>query len=305
MEKEIEFYEISDFRYFLQTDKRLSDNTTNSYISDIRAYSVFLKKYQNIYDVCDIEESHLVKYIQSLKRKDIKATSINRKISSIKEFHKFLFNEKISDNDPSKFIETQKKPIKLPVVLSLEEVTKMINSIDTSSNLGKRDKAMLEILYGCGLRVSELITLKLTDIHINASYINIIGKGNKERLVPMGEIAIVSLRDYIENARPNLSSKPGNILFYNYKGDMLSRQSVFKLIKKLAIENEIIKEISPHTLRHSFATHLLEAGVDLRIVQELLGHEDISTTQIYTNINKNYLKNVYLKNHPLVNKIDK
>lgn len=192
---------------------------------------------------------------------------------------------------------------KIPEVLSIEEVDKMINSIDTDSVIGIRNKAILEVLYGSGLRVSELTALKITNIHMNAKYISVIGKGDKERIVPMGESEIIALRKYIEEARPILSkNKNSNILFLNYQSNALSRVSVFKLIKQIAKKNGIIKEISPHTLRHSCATHLLQNGVDLRIVQEFLGHEDISTTEIYTHIDKSHLKEVYNNAHPLAHK---
>ena len=228
--------------------------------------------------------------------------NINRKIIAIKNFHKFLYNEKICKNDVSYYIDLPKLDSKLPTVLSEEEINKMINSIDTSDIIGKRNRAMLELLYSSGLRISELLDLKIGDLHMNEKYLNVIGKGDKERIIPIGEMAIVALRDYIENARSKISKKPGQWLFYNYQGNKMSRQGFFKYLKKLAIDNGITKNISPHTIRHSFATHLLANGADLRIVQELLGHEDISTTQIYTHIDKSHLKEMYLNTHPLKNK---
>ncbi len=301
-EEDIIFYELSDFRYHLETDKRLSTNSVNSYMTDLRLYSQFLKEYQNIFDVSEIEDVHIKKFMQSLKRKELSPHSMSRKLTAIREFHKFLYEEKITKTDPSKLIDTPKLDKPLPVVLTQEEVEKMINSIKVDTPLGKRNKALMELLYGCGLRVTELITLKTSNIHINAKYIELIGKGNKERLIPFGDMAIIAVRDYIENGRKEICNKPGELLFYNYKGEQLSRQGVYKYIKTLALENGIEKEISPHTLRHSFATHLLEGGVDLRIVQEMLGHEDISTTQIYTHINRSFLKEVYENAHPMANK---
>ena len=294
------FYEINDFKYYLEIDKRSSENTINSYISDLKQYGIFLKTYQNVYDVRDITEDMVKKYIMSLKRKELSPKSIARKLTAIKDFHSFLVNnyDDISI-DPTKYIESPKLNKSLPVVLTKEEINKMIDSIDTNEKLGKRNKALIELMYGCGLRVSEAINMEIKNIHMNAKYINIIGKGDKERMMPLNDNAIIALRDYIENERLSLSKVPSNLLFLNYLGKQMSRQAVFKYIKELAKKNVITKEISPHTLRHSFATHMLEGGVDLRVVQEMLGHEDISTTQIYTHLDKKYIEDIYNKTHPL------
>ncbi len=298
-DREIQFYEFSDFRYHLQTDKRLSPNTIAAYMTDLELYGEFLVKYQEIRDITMVTEQHIQKYIGSLKRADFSKQTISRKIIAIKEFHKFLFSEKISDVDPAKFIDLPKASKPLPVVLSKEEISRMIESIEVDTPLGLRNKAMIETLYASGLRISELVNLSTADIHLREKYIVVIGKGNKERMVPLGDMAIMALRNYIEKGRPFLSKKPGNTLFYNYQGNPISRQALYKYIVKLAKENGIVKEISPHTIRHSFATHLLEGGTDLRIVQELLGHEDISTTQIYTHIDRLRLKEMYEHTHPL------
>ncbi len=303
--KDVSFYEFSDFRYYLQNDKRLSDNTVQAYMTDLELYGNFLIKYQNINDITYVNDEHINKYIASLKRSNLSKTTISRKIIAIKEFHKFLYSEKISDDNPAKYIDMPKTSKALPVVLSKEEINKMLESIDTSTPLGLRNKAMIETLYASGLRISELINLSISDIHLREKYIVVIGKGNKERMVPLGDMAVISLRNYIEKGRPFLSKKGGNILFYNYQGNSISRQSLYKYIVKLAKDNGIEKEISPHTIRHSFATHLLEGGTDLRIVQELLGHEDISTTQIYTHIDRTRLKEMYENTHPLAIKNNK
>ncbi len=303
--KDVSFYEFSDFRYYLQNDKRLSDNTVSAYMTDLELYGKFLIKYQNINDITYVTDEHINKYIASLKRSNLSKTTISRKIIAIKEFHKFLYSEKISDENPAKYIDMPKSSKTLPVVLSKEEINKMLESIDTSTPLGLRNKAMIETLYASGLRISELINLSISDIHLREKYIVVIGKGNKERMVPLGDMAVISLRNYIEKGRPFLSKKGGNILFYNYQGNSISRQSLYKYIVKLAKDNNILKEISPHTIRHSFATHLLEGGTDLRIVQELLGHEDISTTQIYTHIDRTRLKEMYENTHPLAIKNNK
>ncbi len=300
VEREISFYEFSDFKYHLQIDKRLSKNTIQAYMTDLELYGEFIKKYQlDVKFITDVQKEHIEKYIASLKRADFSKQSIARKIIAIKEFHKFLSAEKISEEDPAKFIELPKASKPLPVVLNKEEIAKMLDSIETKTPLGLRNKAMIETLYASGLRISELVGLKTSDVHLREKYIVVVGKGNKERMVPLGEMAILALRNYIEKGRPLLAKKPGNILFYNYQGNPISRQSLYKYIVNLATENGITKEISPHTIRHSFATHLLEGGTDLRIVQELLGHEDISTTQIYTHIDRLRLKEMYEHTHPL------
>ena len=303
--REIKFYEFSDFRYHLQTDKRLSQNTIKAYMTDLELYGEFLYKYQDIDDITMVDQIHIDRYIASLKRADSSKQTIARKIIAIKEFHKFLYQENISKNDPAKFVDMPKQSKPLPVVLTKEEVAKMIDSIETDSPIGLRNKAMMEALYASGMRISELINLRLADIHLREKYIVVIGKGDKERMVPLGDMAISAIRNYIEKGRPHLAKKGGNYLFYNYQGSPISRQSLYKMIVKLALDNGITKEISPHTIRHSFATHLLEGGTDLRVVQELLGHEDISTTQIYTHIDKTRLKEMYINTHPMAKKEDK
>ncbi len=299
-EKEIIFYELSDFKFYLESNKRSSKNTISSYMTDLYGYSEFLKKYQAIEYVEDIKTEHIQKYITSLKRKDLAKKSISRKITAIKEFHKFLKDEDITKNNPARLIDNVKLDKKIPQVLNIDEINKMLASTNGDDPLSIRNKAILEVLYGSGLRVSELVDLKIDNLHMNSKYINVIGKGDKERIVPMGDFEQIAIRNYIEKSRPILTKKRINsFLFLNYKGEPLSRQSVFKLIKELALKNGITKEISPHTLRHSFATHLLQNGVDLRIVQELLGHEDISTTEIYTHIDKSKIKEIYQNTHPL------
>lgn len=295
------FYELQDFKYYLLDDKRLSLNSIDAYMTDLDKYGKFLRTYQNCYDVRDIDESMVKKYIVSLKRANLTPQTISRKLTAIKEFHKFLCSEyRHIKTNPTLLIDSPKLNKPLPDVLTVEEVNKMIDSIDTNKKLGKRNKAMLELLYGCGLRVSELCDLNVSNLHMNAKYISVIGKGDKERIVPMNSNCVLAIRKYLEEERMFIKNNPGDILFMNYKGDRMSRQAVFKYIKELAKENDILKNISPHTLRHSFATHLLEGGVDLRIVQDLLGHEDISTTQIYTNLSNKYIKETYNETHPLV-----
>ncbi len=305
-EKEVIFYEIQDFKFYLESEKNLSVNTIKAYISDLEQYALYLNKYCEIDDLNQIEEVHIVKYLQNLKKNKISKTSQARKLIAIKEFHKYLKKEDITDIDVSKQVDSVKKDKKLPTVLSIEEVNRMIESIDTNDPTDIRNRALIEVLYGSGLRVSEACLLKVGDLHINNKYISIVGKGNKERIVPIGESGIDALRKYISTARPTfMKTGFSDYVFLSYLGKPLSRQSVFKFIKKLALDNNIDKEISPHTLRHSFATHLLDNGVDLRYIQEMLGHEDISTTQIYTHTNRLKLKELVESVHPLANKEEK
>lgn len=299
-ENGVVFYELQDFEYYLSGDKRLSKNSIDAYMSDLDKYGKFLRTYEFCYDVRDITEDMVKKYIVHLKRARMSPQSISRKLTAIKDFHKFLCeNYRDVRENPAKLIDNPKLNKPLPIVLTIDEVNKMIDSIDTSKPLGKRNKAIMELLYGCGLRVSELCSLDITNLHMTARYLTVIGKGDKERIVPMGDSVVIAVRDYIENERSYLAQRTGNVLFMNYKGDRITRQAIFKYIKTLAKENGIEKEISPHTLRHSFATHLLERGMDLKMVQDLLGHEDISTTQIYTNLSNQYIKQVYNNAHPL------
>ncbi len=299
-EREVIFYEISDFKYYLQTDKRASKNTIQAYITDLELYAEFLHNHQKDIDtVSNIKRENIEKYIMSLKRKNLSKHTIARKVVAIKDFHQFLFSENITKENPAKYIDTPKSDKTLPVVLTKEEVEKMLNSISTEDKIGIRNRAMMETLYASGLRISELLDLKLADLHLKEKYMVVIGKGNKERMVPLGDMAVIYLRKYIEQARLELKKGNSDLLFFNYKGEKMSRQGFYKYIVQLAKDCGISKEISPHTIRHSFATHLLEGGVDLRVVQELLGHEDISTTQIYTHIDKTRLKELYDSTHPL------
>lgn len=294
------FYRISEFKYYLEDNLRLSKNTISAYMTDLYQYEEFMVTYEKIDDERDIEREDIEKYIQSLKRKKLSKQSISRKIIAIKEFHKFLYKENITRENKAENIDTPKPDKKLPSVLSIDEISKMINSIDGDDPLSLRNRAMMEVLYSSGLRISELLSLTHNDVHYKEQYLSITGKGDKERIVPLGDYAVIALRKYMGEARDSLlNGKKSNLLFFNYKGDMMSRQGFFKYIKKLAQDNGIEKEISPHTIRHSFATHLLENGTDLRIIQELLGHEDISTTQIYTHLDKSKIKAEYDRTHPL------
>jgi len=293
---------INQYKYYLRSEKLYSVNTMKSYIGDCQAYVDYLEKTHSVINPLDITKTHIEAYIKNEKRKRTKHSSIARKISAIKSFHKYLLVEKYVKVDYSKNIETPKLEKKLPQVLSFEEVELILDNLPNESALDKRNKAMVELMYATGIRVSEMISLDIGDIHLNMGFIQVRGKGNKERMLPIGEMSIDALREYITESRIVLNKKNNEALFLNYMGNRISRQSFWKFIKEYSDYIGIKKEISPHKLRHSFATHLLESGVDLRMVQELLGHEDISTTQIYTHINKKRLKSVYEENHPRARK---
>lgn len=251
-----------------------------------------------IKDPNNITKQHIRNFIARLKRKHNTPSSISRKMSAIRSFHKYLLLEKLVSHNVSLGISLPKKQKKLPVVLNVEEIDALMVAADGDEPLEIRNRAMLEVLYGCGLRISELLALRLSDLHINMGFINVYGKGNKERIVPIGLEAVYALKQYIDKGRPKLKKVPGDILFVNTRGSEISRVGFYKVLKNLTFKAGIMKEVSPHTLRHSFASHLLDNGVDLRVVQELLGHEDISTTQVYTHISKQKLKEVYEQYHP-------
>jgi integrase/recombinase XerD len=293
---------LKEYQYYLRISKGLAENTITSYIGDLSEYVAFIDKNYALSTPRDITKTHIRNFIQRLKRKEEAASSISRKISAIRSFHRFLLQEREVDENVASSIHLPKKEKKLPTVLSVDEVTTLIAQTNNNTSLCLRNKAILELLYGSGLRVSELLNLTLQDLHINTGFIDVIGKGNKERIVPLGEEGAYALKRYLEQGRPNLKKHSVDALFINTRGNQLSRVGVYKIIKKLAKKAGIQKDISPHTLRHSFASHLLENGVDLRFVQELLGHEDVSTTQIYTHINKSQLKEVYDRYHPRSNK---
>ncbi len=291
---------VIEFKYYLTSEKMVSKNTVMSYTKDIENYLNYLESYQLIDDVSLIKAENITAYLAFLKKYHYSSTSMSRAFSSIKAFHKFLLKEKLVKSNVSLLVDTPKIDKKLPMVLTVDEMMLILDKVDTSNDLGKRNQMMFELDYACGLRVSELINLKVTDLHMTSKMISIFGKGSKERLLPIHDYALAKLRDYLMNVRPNLlkGKKDFGFLFLNSRGEQLTRQAYFKILKQVASDVGITKEISPHTIRHSYATHLLESGVDLRLIQELLGHEDISTTQIYTHISQNKLKEVYNTAHP-------
>ncbi len=291
-------YLIKDFQLYLKNEKGSSKNTIDSYLRDIEQYASFLLRYHGIKSPKDIERVHLEAYMRSLKR-SISTKSMARKLTAIKSFHHFLMLEKEVSEDIAKSYKSPKIEKSLPKVLSVDEVVSILNQIDSSTDLGLRNQALLELIYGSGLRVSELLDIEMGDIHLNQGYIIVKGKGSKERMVPISDPSVIALRDYIIKSREHLLHQVKTpFLFVNQKGSRLSRQGFFKLLKKLAHDAGVETDCSPHTLRHSFATHLLENGMDLRTLQSLLGHEDISTTQIYTHISQKRIQEIYQQAHP-------
>ena len=291
---------LVEYQHYLVSEKMKSLNTVKSYSSDLENYLYYLNEKLNISEVEYITTEDIKKYLVYLKKLGYTATSSSRALSAIKSFHKFLFLERRTKINPAINLTSPKLEKKLPTVLSIDEVLKLLNSIEPNTPYEMRNEAMIELVYATGLRVSELVNLKLTNLHLTNKMISTMGKGNKERLVPINDYAAKILRKYLLEARPKLviPSKEQGYVFLNNQGTALSRQSFFLILKDLSKKAGITKEVSPHTLRHSFATHLLEAGTDLRLIQEMLGHEDISTTQVYTHLSNQRLKEIYKGAHP-------
>ena len=292
---------LKEFEYYLTSEKMMSQNSVSSYINDCTNYVDFLVNKCEIDDMNDVTSDDIRMFLAYLKKKKMKPSSMNRYLCSIKSFHRFLHSDNIVKTNQAKEIIAPKMEKKLPVVLSIDEVTKLLNKVEENKTpLGIRNQAMLELIYATGLRVSELCNLKITDLRFTSHQIRVMGKGSKERIIPVNDYALEKVRNYIVNARPNLLGfkKDQGFLFLNNHGEVITRVGFFKILKQLADEAGIEKNISPHTLRHSFATHLLESGVDIRLIQELLGHEDIATTQIYTHLSLNKIKEIYGKAHP-------
>lgn len=287
---------LDDYINYIYFEKKLADNTKKSYKEDLLKYIEYLKE-KGVYNPEGITSRMVSDYIEQLNKK-ISSRSINRKLVSIKSFHKFLTREGIIKNNVTSNVDSPKISKRLPKVLNVDEIDKLL-SITPKTALDYRNKAMLELMYATGLRVSELITLKLDDINLEMALVRCMGKGNKERLIPIGDIALEYLKSYINLYRVSLLKKtPTNTLFLNNHGRQLTRQGFFITLKKIAKAQGIKKDFSPHTLRHSFATHLIEYGADLRSVQELLGHSDIVTTQIYTHVAQNKIRKDYDNFHP-------
>lgn len=299
-DKKIDRNPVEEYLMYLKIERDLADNSIESYRRDIKHYVQFLEK-EKIYDWDEIDRYVIVLFLQRLKEDGKSDNSIIRMTSSLRQFHQFLRQEKVTDKDVMQSVDTPKKAETLPKVMSMKEVDKLLETPDTENEIGLRDRAILEVMYATGLRISELINLKMDELHLTMGFIQTIGKGNKERILPIGGMAIQYLNEYLEDSRPLFESRANEVssyVFLNSRGKGLSRQGVWKNIKKTVQMAGIKQNVTPHMIRHSFATHLLENGADLRIVQELLGHSDISTTQIYTHITKARMKNIYKEYHP-------
>ena len=288
------------YKAYLQLEKSLSDNTVLAYLQDIEKLTNFLSLTNDLKVPDQVNLTDLEKFIKWINELGMTAGSQARIITGIKSYFKYCLMERIITIDPSVLLESPKLNRKLPDILSFNEIEKLIGKIDLSKPEGGRNKAMLETLYSCGLRVTELVNLQISSLFLDVGFIKVIGKGDKERLVPIGSDAIKYIKIYYSHIRVHVPVSKGNedILFLNRRGVKLSRVMIFLIIKELAKQAEINKIISPHTFRHSFATHLVEGGADLRAVQEMLGHESITTTEIYTHLNREYLRDTLQQFHP-------
>lgn len=287
---------LNDFCDYLKIDKRYSDLTVESYRTEMKGYLDFFKE-KNI-KIKDIKNSDIKDYLAYIKKGQTSERTLAHNVSVIRTFYKFLLTQKVIERNPTEFLELPKLRKKLPTVLSKEEVEKLLD-INLTDCYSYRNKAMLELLYSTGLRVSELVNLELSNIDLESCTLKTIGKGNKERIIPISDYALYYVEKYINEYRGSMLKKGvNNYVFINNHGNVMTRQGFFKIIKKLALEKDIKTPISPHTLRHSFATHLLDYGADLRSIQEMLGHSNLSTTQIYTHVSSEHLKDNYNSSHP-------
>ncbi|ASN12622.1 site-specific tyrosine recombinase XerD [Latilactobacillus sakei] len=288
---------IQDYLHYLKIERGLSENTRQSYRQDLKQYQQFLVS-QKLTSFTE-DRFIVLGFLQAQTTAQKAQSSITRSISTLRKFYQYLAREGRIQKDPMLQIDSPKQGRHLPAVLSSEEIERLLKTPDTSTPLGLRDRAILEVLYATGLRVSELVHLKLTDLHLSLGLIQTLGKGDKERIIPIGDVAVDWINEYLERSRNRLTKgKDSPYLFVNFHGNGLTRQGIWKNLKAIVQAAGIDKGVTPHTLRHSFATVLLENGADLRIVQELLGHSDISTTQIYTHISKKHLTEVYQRSHP-------
>ncbi|MDW7652175.1 MAG: site-specific tyrosine recombinase XerD [Bacillota bacterium] len=289
---------LRDYIHYLSVEKGLAKNTLESYTRDLRTFCEYLQQ-NGINCFEETARDSIVGYLLSLQQKGKATATLSRNLASIRSFYAYLFQERMIVENPAADLESPKLEKKLPRVLSPQEVDLLLDQPDQLQVTGIRDKAMLEVIYATGIRVSELMSLDMNDINLDAGFLRCNGKGSKERIIPLGSVAIRHVDRYLGDGRPKLIRQNGEAaLFVNQHGKRLTRQGFWKILKKYARQASITKEITPHTMRHSFATHLLENGADLRSVQEMLGHADISTTQIYTQVTKRKLRDVYEKTHP-------
>jgi integrase/recombinase XerD len=291
---------IRGFKAFLQLEKSLSANSVEAYIHDIQKLTQYLELIGIQTNPQELELKHLQDFVKWVNELGMSARTQARVISGIKAFYKYLIMENLIRENPTELLESPRIGRKLPDTLSVEEIDRIINAIDRSKPEGERNKAMLETLYSSGLRVSELVNLRISNLFFKEGFIRIIGKGDKERIVPIGSIAMKFINIYLKDVRVHVPVKKGSedILLLNRRGNKLTRNMIFMIIKSLAEKIGLNKKISPHTFRHSFATHLIEGGADLRAVQEMLGHESITTTEIYLHLNREYLRDTIMKYHP-------
>jgi integrase/recombinase XerD len=288
------------YKAYLQLEKSLSDNSVEAYLRDVDKFTLFLQNENKLRTPEQVDLKDLQQFIKWVAELGMTASSQARIISGLRGFYKYCLLEQVSKNDPTTLLEAPKLKRYLPEVLTVEEIENIIGQIDLSKPEGGRNKAILETMYSCGLRVSEVVNLKISNLFLDVGFIKVLGKGDKERLVPIGSSAVKYISLYRNNIRIHVSVKKGNddILFLNRRGSKLSRVMIFLILKELASQAGITKNISPHTFRHSFATHLVEGGADLRAVQEMLGHESITTTEIYTHLDREYLRSTLQQFHP-------
>lgn len=291
---------IPAFKAYLKLERSLSGNSIAAYINDVQKLSQYFESVDQAPSVKEITSADLKKFISWINELGMLPSTQARIISGLKSFFSFLMLEQIIVEDPSALLETPRLGKKLPDVLNIEEINGLIEAIDASKPEGMRNKAIIELLYGCGLRVSELTNIRISNVFADSEFVKIVGKGNKERIIPIGATALKYIKIYLESSRVHIPVKKGyeDYIFLNRRGTGLSRISVFTIIKDLALASGLKKSISPHTFRHSFATHLIEGGADLRAVQEMLGHSSITTTEIYTHLDRDYLRGVITDFHP-------
>lgn len=291
---------IKGFKSYLQLEKSLSDNSVEAYLRDIGKLSNYIDSEKLHLLPEQVELKHLEGFIKAINELGFDATSQARIIAGVRAFYRYLLLEDLISTNPTELLSTPKLSRKLPDTLSVHEINLMLDTIDLSTQEGVRNRAMLEVLYGCGLRVSELTTLRISNLFLEVEFIKVVGKGDKERLVPIGSQAIKYIRMYKDHVRVHVPVQKGqeDFLFLNRRGKSLTRMYVFLVIKECAAKAGLQKVISPHTFRHSFATHLIEGGADLRAVQEMLGHSSITTTEIYTHLDRDYLRSTIMQFHP-------
>lgn len=290
---------IEEYFAYLAIERGSSPLTIEAYSKDLKEYREFIEE-RGKHSIDDIDRADIIAFQRKLLKEGFAVSTVERKLSAIKGLHRFALREGYTINDPAQAIPLPKKPNRLPDVLSIEQVAILLDAMDTSTLLGKRDACMLEMLYGCGLRVSELVNLDYANVLVRKEFLRVFGKGSKERMVPISGVALEKTIEYRNEVRPELINpkNPGNPAFFlNARGGRLTRQSVHRIVARAGLSIDV-KNLHPHTLRHSFATHLLEGGADLRSIQDMLGHADIATTQIYTHVQMEHLKEEYLASHP-------